>query len=198
MVADATPPGGPNGGRARLPGRKRGVRINAFHVIGSLFAAWALLVAALGITREGFPTKGQAPLVGAVSVLLAVGAIGSAIITSALEEEEGAEEAAGAERREAAAGGRELRLSADPGGDFRFDKQTLESSPGRVTLVMANPSSIPHNVSIEGGGVDEEGNTVQKDGTSTVSATLRPGRYEFYCSVPGHRQGGMEGRLTIR
>jgi plastocyanin len=137
-------------------------------------------------------------LVSAISVLLAVGAISSAIITGALEEEEGGEEAAGAERREAAAGGRELRLSADRGGDLRFDKETLESSAGRVTLVMENPSSIPHNVSIEGGGVDEEGNTVQRGGTSTVSATLRPGRYEFYCSVPGHRQGGMVGRLTVR
>jgi plastocyanin len=137
-------------------------------------------------------------LVSAISVLLAVGAISSAIIPGAREEEEGGEEAAGAERREAAAGGRELRLSADRGGDLRFDKETLESSAGRVTLVMENPSSIPHNVSIEGGSVDEEGNTVQRGGTSTVRATLRPGRYEFYCSVPGHRQGGMVGRLTVR
>jgi plastocyanin len=154
-------------------------------------------VAFLGITREGFPARGQAPIVGTISVVLAVGAISSAIITGALEEEEGAEEAEGAEREEEGGGGRELRLSADPGGAFRFDKRSLEASAGRVTLVMENPASVPHNVSIEGEGVDEEGNTVQKDGTSTVSATLRPGRYEFYCSVPGHRQGGMEGQLTI-
>jgi uncharacterized cupredoxin-like copper-binding protein len=155
-------------------------------------------VAWLGITREGFPTRSQAPLVGSISVLLAIGTISSAIIAGALEEEEGAEEAAGGERREAAAGGRELRLSADPGGAFRFDRETLESGAGPVKLVMENPSSIPHNVSIEGAGVDEEGKTVRRGGTSTVSATLRAGRYEFYCSVPGHRQGGMEGMLTIR
>jgi plastocyanin len=155
-------------------------------------------VAWLGITREGFPTRGQAPLVGSISVLLAIGTISSAIIAGALEEEEGEEEAAGGERREAAAGGRELRLSADPGGAFRFDRETLESGAGPVRLVMENPSSVPHNVSIEGAGVDEEGETVRKGGTSTVSATLRAGRYEFYCSVPGHRQGGMEGTLTIR
>jgi plastocyanin len=163
-----------------------------------LLAAWAVVVAFLGITREGFPPKGQATLVGAISVLLAVGAISSAIITGALEEEEGAEEAEGAEREERAGGGRELRLSADPGGAFRFDTRSLEARAGQVTLVMENPSSIPHNVSIDGGGVDEEGETVQKGGTSRVSATLRAGRYEFYCSVPGHRQGGMEGPLTIR
>jgi plastocyanin len=155
-------------------------------------------VAVLGITREGFPTKRQAPLVGSISVLLAVGSITSAIVTGALEEEEGAEEAARGERGEAAAGGRELRLSADPGGAFRFDTGTLESGAGRVTLVMENPSQVPHNVSLEGAGIDEHGETVGSGETSTVSATLRAGRYEFYCSVPGHRQGGMTGTLTIR
>jgi plastocyanin len=168
-------------------------------------------VAVLGIKREGFPTtRGQATLVGAISVLLALGAISSAIITGALEEEEGEEAEAGereqapageqeqaGEREQAPAGGRELSLSADPGGDLRFDKDALEAPAGRVAVAMENPSSIPHNVSIEGGGVDEQGKTVQKGGTSTVSATLQAGRYTFYCSVPGHQQGGMEGTLTI-
>jgi uncharacterized cupredoxin-like copper-binding protein len=63
---------------------------------------------------------------------------------------------------------------------------------------MDNPSSVPHNVSIEGRGVDEEGETVSQGGSSTVRAELRPGEYDFYCSVPGHRQGGMEGTLTAR
>jgi uncharacterized cupredoxin-like copper-binding protein len=39
---------------------------------------------------------------------------------------------------------------------------------------------------------------VGKDGTSTVTAELGAGRYTFYCSVPGHRQGGMEGTLTVQ
>jgi NADH:ubiquinone oxidoreductase subunit 6 (subunit J) len=70
--------------------RGRGLAIvNAFHVIGALFALWAVTLAALGITREDFPRGGRQTLaIGTVSVLLAVSAIGSAIITSALEEEE--------------------------------------------------------------------------------------------------------------
>jgi uncharacterized cupredoxin-like copper-binding protein len=162
-----------------------------------LLALWAVVVAVLGITREGFPSRSQAPLVGAISVVLAVGAISSAILTSALEEEEG-EEAEAGEREEEVGGGQELSLSADPGGAFRFDERSLEARAGRVSLVMENPSSVPHNVSIDGEGVDEEGETVEQGGTSRVSATLRPGRYAFYCSVPGHREGGMEGPLTIR
>jgi hypothetical protein len=63
--------------------------VNAFHVLGGLLAVWALLVSFLGITREGFPAKGtQERLVGLVSVILVVGAIGSAIYTGATEEEE--------------------------------------------------------------------------------------------------------------
>jgi hypothetical protein len=63
--------------------------VNAFHVCGILFAVWAVTVAFLGITREGFPSAdGAARAVGAISVLLAAAAIGTAIYTSATEEEE--------------------------------------------------------------------------------------------------------------
>ena len=63
--------------------------MNAFHVCGILLAAWALTVSFLGITREGFPASaGAARAVGAISVLLAMAAIGTAIYTSATEEEE--------------------------------------------------------------------------------------------------------------
>jgi plastocyanin len=135
--------------------------------------------------------------VGTVSVLLAVAAIGSGIITGALEGEEEEGPAAG---RPAAGGGaaRTLRLSADPGGELRFDKRRSEARAGQVTITMTNPSSVSHNVSIEGDEVHEEGETVGQGGSSTVRAELRPGEYDFYCSVPGHRQGGMEGTLTVR
>jgi plastocyanin len=171
--------------------------VNAFHVIGSLFALWAVILAAVGIRRRDFPRGGrQTFAVGTVSVLLAVSAIGSAIITGALEEEEEEEETGPPAARER--GGGALRLSADPGGELRFDTPSLEARAGQVTLVMDNPSSVPHNVSIEGRGVDQEGETVGEGGRSTVRAELRPGEYDFYCSVAGHRQAGMEGTLTVR
>ena len=72
--------------------------VNAFHVIGGLTALWALLVSFLGVTRERFPGSGATErIVAVISVLLVAGSIGSAIVTSALEEEgetEGGEEAA--------------------------------------------------------------------------------------------------------
>jgi plastocyanin len=168
--------------------------VNAFHVLGALFAAWAVILFVIGMAREDFPPPGFPALaVGIVSVLLAGAAIGSGVITSAMEEED--EESA-----EAAEPGGEgaLTLIADPGGQLRFDKDALEARAGRVTIVMENPSSVPHNVSIEGDGMNEEGDTVGEGETSEVTAELEPGEYDFYCSVAGHREAGMEGTLTVR
>jgi hypothetical protein len=62
--------------------------VNAFHVFGALFARWAIVLAGLGITRSDFPrSRGEALAVGTLSVLLAIAAIGSGIVTGALEEE---------------------------------------------------------------------------------------------------------------
>lgn len=90
-----------------------------------------------------------------------------------------------------------LSLSADP-QQLAFDKKALSAKAGKVTITMKNPSSIPHAIAIEGKGVDKDGNTVQKGGTSTVSVSLKPGTYDFYCPVDGHKQAGMEGKLTVR
>lgn len=98
-----------------------------------------------------------------------------------------------------ASGAGTVKLSADPGGALAFVPTTLTAKAGAITLDMANPQSagIPHAVAIDGGGVDEAGPTVQPGGSSKVTATLEPGTYTFYCPVPGHREGGMEGTLTV-
>jgi plastocyanin len=94
-------------------------------------------------------------------------------------------------------GGQTLKLAADPSA-LKFDKTALTAKAGKVTLSMSNPSSLPHAVSIEGKGVDVNGTTVMKGGTSTASATLKPGTYVFYCPVDGHRKAGMQGKLTVK
>ncbi|HEX8068167.1 MAG TPA: plastocyanin/azurin family copper-binding protein [Thermoleophilaceae bacterium] len=98
---------------------------------------------------------------------------------------------------EESGGGSDLKLSADPSGALKFDKDTLEGKAGKVTITMDNPSSVPHAIEVEGNGVEEEGETVGQGEVSKVTATLKPGKYEFYCPVPGHKEGGMEGTLTI-
>ena len=97
-----------------------------------------------------------------------------------------------------ATAGTTLHLSASKTA-LAFNVKTLKAKPGKVTLVMTNPSSMSHDVALKGGGLKAPvvGKIVGKGGTSTVSATLKKGTYEFYCSVPGHEQAGMKGTLTV-
>ena len=91
----------------------------------------------------------------------------------------------------------ELKLTADPTGALKFSTSSLKAKAGKVTIVLANPSPLPHNVAIKGNGVDVKGEVVLTGGSSTAAATLEPGTYTFYCSVPGHEAAGMKGTLTV-
>jgi len=90
-----------------------------------------------------------------------------------------------------------LRISADAKGALRFDRSTLRTKPGVVAISMRNPSYVPHDVGIRGNGVRTLGKVVLRGGTSKVIATLKRGRYVFFCSVAGHERGGMKGVLTV-
>jgi plastocyanin len=91
-----------------------------------------------------------------------------------------------------------LKLSADPGGALKFDKTSLTAKAGKVTITLDNPSSIPHAVEIEGHGVEEESGTIGEGETTKVTATVKPGEYEYYCPVDGHKAAGMTGTLTVQ
>ena len=78
-----------------------------------------------------------------------------------------------------------------------FNHKTLTAKHGKVTLVMANPSGLPHAIAVEGHGIDKDGKTVQKNGTSRVTVTLKKGTYTFYCPVDSHKAGGMKGKLVV-
>jgi cytochrome c oxidase subunit II len=91
------------------------------------------------------------------------------------------------------------RLSADPNNALKFDQSSLKAKAGKVTIAMENPSLLQHNVAIKttSGQVLGSGEIVGKGGISTVTATLRPGTYTFFCSVPGHEAAGMKGTLVV-
>jgi plastocyanin len=78
-----------------------------------------------------------------------------------------------------------------------FNHTTLKAKHGTVTLVMANPSGLSHAIAVEGHGVDKDGKTVNKGGTSRVSVKLKKGTYTFYCPVDGHKAAGMKGKLIV-
>jgi len=91
-----------------------------------------------------------------------------------------------------------LRLQADASGRLRFSTSTLRTSAGRVTIVMRNPSAVPHNIAVRGNGLRRLGRIVTGGERSRITVTLRRGTYTFFCSVPGHEPVGMRGRLIVR
>jgi len=91
-----------------------------------------------------------------------------------------------------------LKLAADESGQLKFDKSSLSAKAGNVTITMDNPSPVPHAVAVEGNGVDKDGQTVGMGGKSTVTVSLKPGTYTFYCPVDGHKAAGMKGTLTVK
>jgi plastocyanin len=93
-------------------------------------------------------------------------------------------------------GGTQLALAADP-SQLKFDKSQLSAPAGKVTITMTNPSPLQHDVSIKGG-VSAKGKIVGQGGKSVVTATLKAGKYTFYCSVDGHEAAGMAGTLTVK
>jgi plastocyanin len=108
------------------------------------------------------------------------------------------QEAGGGGGSKAAGGGATtLRLSADPGGDLKFDKSSLEAKAGKVTIAFDNPATVPHAVEVEGKGVEEETETIT-DGSAKLTVDLEAGTYKFYCPVGNHEQAGMVGELTVR
>ena len=90
-----------------------------------------------------------------------------------------------------------LQIDADPSGALSFTAVKAEAPAGALELVMENESAVQHNIAVKNG-LDEQGPVVGQGGTSRVAANLKPGEYTFYCSVPGHEEGGMKGTLTVK
>lgn len=94
--------------------------------------------------------------------------------------------------------GATVRIEADPNGDLAFTESEIDAPAGNATIEFDNPSSTPHNVEIESADGEEVAATdTITDGKTSTTADLQPGTYTFYCDVPGHREGGMEGTLTV-
>jgi plastocyanin len=145
-------------------------------------AALALILAALALAACGG---------GDSSTSVTVEETGGA----AAESEGGEAEAEGG----TAGGGAAIAFEANPEGQLAFEEKEVSAKAGKDTIDLTNQSSVPHDVSIE----DSAGKTIAhteitSEGSASTSADLKPGTYTFYCSVPGHREAGMEGTLVVK
>ena len=93
-------------------------------------------------------------------------------------------------------------IDADPSGLLAFTQKSVSLKAGKATLNFVNRSPVAHNLTIQGGtgatGPFVAGTATFASGSAKLAATLKPGTYTFYCSVPGHRAAGMQGTITVQ
>ena len=92
-----------------------------------------------------------------------------------------------------------IKLAADASGALKFNTTSLTAKAGKVTIDFRNSATLAHNVTIASSSGTVLGATPTfQGGTKSLTLNLKPGTYTFYCSVPGHRQAGMQGTLVVR
>jgi plastocyanin len=98
-----------------------------------------------------------------------------------------------------AAGGGALSLAAAPSGQLAFTTTTLTAKAGTVKIDFTNKAPEGHNLTIQQGtsGPVVGATPTFTGGSKTLTVKLKPGTYTFYCTVPGHRAGGMQGTITV-
>jgi plastocyanin len=96
-------------------------------------------------------------------------------------------------------GGSTVDISTPSGSDLAFDQKDVSAKAGNVTINFDNKQALQHDVKVEDSSGQELGGTdLVSSGTATGTVSLQPGTYTFFCSVPGHREAGMEGTLTVK
>jgi plastocyanin len=172
-----------------------------FYVAGAVLATWAVLLGFAGIRRPEFP--GSAPAqraVMAVSALLVLTTIGTAVGTASKHHGEAHAEGEGQGHAtpESGGGGATVEISADPSGQLKFEQSSVTAVPGTVKIEFDNPSEVPHDVTVARGAKKLGGTKTIAGAKATAEVVLQPGSYTFYCSVAGHREAGMEGTLSVQ
>jgi plastocyanin len=131
--------------------------------------------------------------------LVACGGSDSTTTTSSGEEANGGAAAESGKESGGEGGGSTLKFEADPNGELAYTTTEASAKAGKVTVDFNNPQSLTHDVAIEDSSGKEVGKTdlIGKEETSTT-VDLKPGTYTYFCTVPGHREAGMEGTLTVK
>ena len=123
----------------------------------------------------------------------------SGTTTSSANESAGGAAEGGEKSGGGSGGGSTVEVEADPNGELAYTTTEAAAEAGKVTIDFNNPQSLTHDVAIEDSSGEMVGKTdlIGQDETSTT-VDLKPGTYTYYCTVPGHREAGMEGTLTVK
>ena len=189
---------------------------NFFFVVGIVLVIAAVGLAFLGIREsDRFPTS-RALMVGGIVLFAAVVAttMAFAVVKSNDEQDKRNAELAKEEPQPETSGTtgarpgplgpatgatESLDVSSPADGGLVFEPNGLMAKPGNVTITYDNPSPVPHSIAVatSNGNVLGQVQPFTNNKESVQLSNLAPGSYVFYCTVPGHREAGMEGNLTV-
>lgn len=169
----------------------------------AIFAGFSLIVSmVVPRWRPQFPGRGL-PVFLAVCVLLFLGML-LAVENFGKESEEAK---AGGEPTTETTATTETRATTETKpasrtvkvSETEFKIKLPESSlpAGSYTFDVENDGKIPHDLVVKGQGVDEATKTIDGGGSASLSVDLKPGTYDLYCSIPGHKEAGMDVKLTV-
>lgn len=138
----------------------------------------------------------------AALALVACGSSNSSTTTTSGGEGGESQAEQGGPPKEASSGGggaSTLKFEADPNGELAYTTEHVTAKAGKVTIDFTNPQALSHDVAIESANGEEVAATEPvASGSDSTTATLKPGTYHFFCTIPGHREAGMEGTLTVK
>jgi len=179
-----------------------------YFVLGSILVAWGLGLAIFGLLRADFPPSGPAGRgLVSITVLIVAGTLVALILTTNREHprEEAAAKAAeakaatGAQGAQAPAGGaaktvnvseKEFKIALAGGSNLKA---------GKYDFAVDNTGKIQHDLAIQGNGIKEAKTPLIDAGKSrSLAVDLKPGKYKFFCTVPGHEQSGMRVEVTVK
>jgi uncharacterized cupredoxin-like copper-binding protein len=82
--------------------------------------------------------------------------------------------------------------------EYTIELSQKEFTPGRYTFVVMNHGERPHDLAIEGPGLDEQkSSTIRNGETTELTVDLEKGEYELWCTIGDHREQGMDIKITV-
>jgi uncharacterized cupredoxin-like copper-binding protein len=184
----------------------------AIAVMAAIFAGFSLIAAMLiPRWRPQFPGRGLWTFVG-LCVLLFAGMMSVVVVFG----RESKSEAAGEPESSSVAQTTTAESSTTSAGTSTgatttpaAQKVTVTESEWKVALPQTtlkagkyefevkNDGKFPHDLTIKGPEVSAATPQFNGGQTETLTVDLKPGSYDFYCSIPGHKAAGMDQKVTV-
>ena len=89
-----------------------------------------------------------------------------------------------------------VHISAAASG-LRYAQKVVHARAGKIKIMFTNPSPLKHNVNVEHGEQELGKSATIHNSKTSFFVTLKAGKCNFYCSVPGHEAAGRRGTLIV-